>query len=174
MAAITLIGKKTITRTTLLIFYFGIFDLNNQNAFTLIELMVAVAIVGILASIAYPTYQDSVMKSRRADAKGALLGFENAMERYFTVNNTYLGAGGTDGSHADTGAPRIYNTTSPIGGGTAYYNLTISAATASTYTLNAEPTSVQDGDKCGTLTLTHRNEKGVLGAHTGITATDCW
>jgi type IV pilus assembly protein PilE len=157
-----------------LFFNFWIVDMNNQNAFTLIELMVTVAIVGILASIAYPTYQDSVMKSRRADAKGVLLGLANAMERYYTVNNTYLGAGGTDGSHADTGAPRIYSTTSPIGGGAAYYNLTISAATASTYTLNAEPTGVQDSDKCGTLTLTHTNEKGVVGAHTGITATDCW
>ena len=148
--------------------------MNKQKAFTLIELMVTVAIVGILASIAYPTYQDSVMKSRRADAKGALLGFENAMERYFTVNNTYLGAGGTDGSHADTGAPRIYSTTSPVDGGTAYYNLTISAATASTYTLNAAPKvdGPQAGDKCGTLTLTHTGVKGFTG--TGGSTAECW
>ena len=56
----------------------------NTKGFTLIELMIAVAIVGILAGIAYPSYQDSVRKSRRADAQGALLGFANAMERYFT------------------------------------------------------------------------------------------
>lgn len=131
--------------------------MNNQNAFTLIELMVTVAIVGILASIAYPTYQDSVMKSRRADAQGALLVYANTMERYFTVNNTYVGA--------------------PTNSGTTYYDITIStnpAVTASTYTLNAAPKEVQANDKCGTLTLTHRNEKGVVGAHTGITPTDCW
>ena len=119
--------------------------------------MVTVAIVGILASIAIPSYQDSVMKSRREDAKGALLGFANSMERYFTVNNTYVGA--------------------PINAGTAYYDLTVStnpAATINTYTLNATPKGAQAGDKCGTLTLTHRNEKGIVNAHTGISAPDCW
>ena len=52
------------------------------KGFSLIELMIAVAIVGILAGIAYPSYQESVRDSRRADAKGALLGFANSMERF--------------------------------------------------------------------------------------------
>lgn len=123
-----------------------------QLGFTLIELMIVVAIVGILAGIAYPSYQDSVMKSRRADAEGALLGFANAMERYFTVNNTYVGA--------------------PVVAGTDYYNLAISedpAPTASTYTLTATPRAT---DKCGTLTLTQAGVKGFNG--TGVTAADCW
>ncbi|MBT5967504.1 MAG: prepilin-type N-terminal cleavage/methylation domain-containing protein, partial [Gammaproteobacteria bacterium] len=51
------------------------------KGFTIIELMITVAIIGILASIAYPSYQESVYKSRRADGKGALLGLANAMER---------------------------------------------------------------------------------------------
>jgi type IV pilus assembly protein PilE len=127
--------------------------------------------VGILASIAYPNYQDSVRKSRRADAKGALLGFANAMERYFTVNNTYLGAAGTDASPTNTGAPRIYRKISPVNGSTAYYNLTISAATASSYTLNAAPTGY---DKCGTLTLTHTGVKGISDAASGVVVTNCW
>jgi len=143
--------------------------MNKQKAFTLIELMVTVAIVGILASIAYPNYQDSVRKSRRADAKGVLLGLANAMERYFTVNNKYTGAAA---GGADTGAPTIFSATSPVDGGTAYYNLTISAATASTYTLNAAPTGAQVNDKCGTLTLTHTGVKSFTG--TGVTAADCW
>ena len=142
-----------------------------QTGFTLIELMITVAIVGILASIAIPSYQSSVMKSRRADAKGALLGFENAMERYFTVNNSYLGAGAGGG---DTGTPTIFSGTSPVDGGTPYYNLTINAATASTYTLNATPTGAQSNDKCGTLTLTHTGVKGVAGAASGVTVNDCW
>ena len=122
----------------------------SQSGFTLIELMITVAIVGILASIAIPSYQDSVMKSRRADAKGALLGYANTMERHFTVNNTYVGA--------------------PTNPGTDYYDITVStnpAATASTYTLNAAPKGAQVNDKCGTLTLTHT---GVKGAN----AADCW
>ena len=98
----------------------------NTKGFTLIELMITVAIVGILAGIAYPSYQDSVRKSRRADAQGALLGFANAMERYFTVNNSYLGA--------------------PVDGGTPYYNLIISAAASNAYTLQATPINSQAGD----------------------------
>ncbi|MEY3289498.1 MAG: hypothetical protein RLZZ419_1740 [Pseudomonadota bacterium] len=117
--------------------------------------MVTVAIVGILASIAYPSYQDSVMKSRRADAQGALLGYANTMERHFTVNNTYIGA--------------------PTNSGTAYYDITVSAdpaVTASTYTLNAVPTGVQVNDKCGTLTITHTGVKGFTG--TGGSVALCW
>jgi len=139
-----------------------------QNGFTLIELMVTVAIVGILAGIAYPSYQDSVMKSRRADAKGALLGLANAMERHFTARNTYLGAGTIDG---DTGSPTIFSATSPVDGGTPYYNLTINAATASTYTLHAAPTGAQANDKCGTLSLT---QTGVRGISTALAVADCW
>jgi len=117
----------------------------SQSGFTLIELMITVAIVGILASIAYPSYQDSIMKSRRTDAQAALLGFANSMERYFTVNNTYVNA--------------------PVVAGTAYYNLTISAATASSYTLTATPAGAQAADSCGNLTL----------ANTGVkTPANCW
>lgn len=139
-----------------------------QNGFTLIELMVTVAIIGILAGIAYPGYQDSVMKSRRADAEGALLGLANAMERHFTETNSYLGAGTTGG---DTGSPTIFSATSPVDGGTPYYNLTINAATDDSYTLNAAPTGAQANDKCGTLSLT---QTGARGISTALSVTDCW
>lgn len=142
--------------------------MNKQQAFTLIELMVTVAIVGILAGIAYPSYQDNVMKSRRADAKGALLGFANAMERHFTETNSYLGAGTINGN---TGAPTVFSATSPVDGGTPYYKLTINAALASSYTLNAEPINAQANDKCGTLSLT---QTGARGISTDISLTDCW
>ena len=147
-------------------------DLKPQKAFSLIELMIVVAIVGILAGIAYPSYQDSVSKSRRADAKGALLGFANAMERHFTENNSYCGAG-TDNSGTcltATGAPTVFSTTSPVDGGTPSYNLTINAANANSYTLFAAPTGAQANDQCGTLTLTQTGQKGFSGTDTG----DCW
>jgi len=141
----------------------------NTKGFTLLELMITVAIVGILAGIAYPSYQDSVRESRRADAKGALLGFANAMERYFTENNSYLGAGTTNNN---TGAPTIFSATSPVNGATAYYNLTIDEISTTTYTLKATPTGAQSSDKCGTLTL---KQTGVrAGVKDGVTVADCW
>ena len=118
----------------------------NTKGFTLIELMITVAIVGILAGIAYPSYQDSVRKSRRADAQGALLGFANAMERYFTVNNSYLGAGTPNGNSTGAPAPTIFPAVSPVDGGTPYYNLIISAAASNAYTLQASPINSQAGD----------------------------
>lgn len=117
---------------------------NFKSGFTLIELMITMAIIGILASIAYPSYQDSVLKSRRADAKGALLGLANAMERHFTETGSYLGA-----------APGIL----PDDETATYYLLTIEAATRSTYRLQATPTEVQSNDSCGNLELLHTGEK---------------
>jgi type IV pilus assembly protein PilE len=124
-----------------------------SQGFTLIELMITVAIVGILAAIAYPSYQEYVKKSRRVDAEGVLLGLANAMERRFTETNSYVGA------------------TNPAAG--TYYTVTISASTASSYTLSAAPTGAQSTDKCGTLTLTQTGAKGFTAA-TGITLDDCW
>ncbi|MGD7033769.1 type IV pilin protein [Methylotuvimicrobium buryatense] len=139
-----------------------------ERGFTLIELMIAVAVVGILAGIAYPSYQDSIRKSRRADAKGALMGLANAMERHFTETNSYVGAAGTDATPANTGAPRIYS----IPGQTAtFYTITISAAAAATFTVQAVPTGAQNDPRCGTLTLAHTGARGITG--TGSVA-ECW
>lgn len=135
--------------------------MKKTDGFTLIELMIVVAIIGILASIAYPSYVDSVKKSRRSDATGALLGFANAMERRFTETNSYCDSGGTggtntcgDGSTNDTGSPSIYPTQSPVDGGTKYYDLTINAVTASSYTLRAAPIGAQAGDGIVQITQT--------------------
>lgn len=121
----------------------------STKGFTLIELMIVVAIIGIIAAFAYPSYQDSVKSSRRSDAQGALLGLANAMERHYTTNNSYLGAGTTGGN---TGAPTIFADESPIDGSVKYYDLTISEVTATTYKLRATPKNAQAGD--GFLQLT--------------------
>ncbi|UDL04370.1 type IV pilin protein [Marinobacter sp. CA1] len=115
-----------------------------SRGFTLIEIMIVVAIAGILAAVAFPAYQSSVEKGRRSDAQAALTAFGVAMERYYTDNrNSYLGAARNG---ADTGVPDIFATEAPLEGSTKFYDLTIGAATRNSYTLVATPKGAQAGD----------------------------
>lgn len=160
--------------------------MNNKHTtgFTLMELMVVIAIIGILASIAYPSYTDKIQKSRRADATGALVGFAAIMERQMTLTNSYCDGGGADGAAVancgaatnDTGTPTIYATKSPVDGAEAYYNLTINAVTVNPagYTLYATPVGKQANDKCGTLTLTNIGVRGLVNQAAGVTVAECW
>lgn len=118
--------------------------INRSKGFTLVELLIVVVILGILASIAIPAYQDSVMSSKRGAVQSDLMSFANAMERYFTENGTYVGAT----------AAGVYYTQSPTTGGAANYTLSVSSATASTYTLTATATGTMAGDGDFTLTNT--------------------
>jgi type IV pilus assembly protein PilE len=125
-----------------------------KRGFSLLELLVVIVIISILASIAYPSYQFSVKRSRRALAQADLMAFANAMERRFSLMNTYLGAaeGGTSTGSPD---PTVFQPTSPTTGGEVFYDLTIQAATQLTFTLQAAPVGSQAND--GILTL---NEAG--------------
>jgi len=135
--------------------------------FTLIELMVTVAIIALLATIALPSYQEYVLKSRRAGGKDELLEAQKRMERAYTDLNSYASA-----------VPSIQNASGVIGtseGG--YYQVTSASATVSTYTLDSTPQGGQAYDKCKTLTLTETGAKSVAPT-TGIpptfSATECW
>lgn len=115
--------------------------------FTLIELMIVVAILGIIVAIALPSYQNSVTKTRRADAQGVLTSLANTMERFYTTNSTYAGA--TLGS----GATDIFPNQAPLDGPTKYYNLSfVGTPDATSFTLQAAPIGAQTGD--GNLRLT--------------------
>jgi len=123
--------------------------------------MITVAIVGILAAIAIPSYLSTVQQSRRSDATSALAGAAGQMERYFTERGTYATA--TLGSTSTS----VYPSTSQNG----YYNLSLTNLTATSYTLNATPTGYQAGDPCGTYTYTDQGVKGVTGSP-GVS--NCW
>lgn len=111
------------------------------QGFSLVEVMIVLVIIGIIAGVAYPSYQSSVAKSKRSDAQAALVSFSQAMERHFAQNGTYLTA--ITGSAPQ--APDIFSTQVPMDG-TATYNLTVQAVTGSTYTLRATPVGGQVGD----------------------------
>lgn len=143
------------------------------SGFTLIELMIVVVVISILASIAIPSYQETVHRAKRADAQSALMGLANVMERFFTENNTYCGSesGGTVGTCA-AGAPGIFSANVPLDGGATFFNLTISAVTAVSYTLTATRTGSMTGDKCGDFTLTHTGVQGL--ANNTDSVANCW
>lgn len=129
------------------------------RGFTLIELMIVVAVVAILAAIALPSYNDSVRKSRRGQAKADMLEIVQMLERRYTTNRTYLGI---DISSMNQ-SPRQ---------GTARYTLTLNPLTATTYTLTAVPQGGQANDaRCGTLSINQLGAKTITG--TGTVA-DCW
>lgn len=129
------------------------------KGFTLIELMIVVAIIAILGAIAFPSYQDQVRKTRRATAQGDLMELASFMERSFTENNTYVGA-------------VIPFAQSPRSG-TAYYTIAnvIAAGPPSTFTLTATAQGAggQSSDGCGNMTLNQAGAKTHTGAEAG-----CW
>ena len=136
-----------------------------HQGFSLIELLIVLAVVGILAAIAYPSYQESVRKSRRADASGALLELAQFMERTFVENKTYTPGGAN---------PALPYTEAPKDESTKFYDLALTAATATTFTLTATPKNDQAVDSCGKLTYTNTAQKGIADAAVGKTVSDCW
>jgi type IV pilus assembly protein PilE len=130
---------------------------------TLIELMIVVAIIGILAAVAYPSYQDYVRRANRADAQADVLELAQWMERRFTTTNRYAAADGNfTASLPFSQTPRS---------GAARYNLTaVVGGTGQTFTLTATPVGGQVGDACGTMTM---NQLGVTTPTTGG-GRPCW
>lgn len=138
--------------------------LSNLAGFTLIEVMIAAAIIAILAAIAYPSYQDSVRKSRRSDAIAKLNDLQLQQEKWRANHTTYASVSTTTPPAAPDGL--ILPTSD-------YYTFGISNTSATTYTLTATAISTkgqtadkQDGVTCSPLTINQNNDKGATAA--------CW
>ena len=130
------------------------------EGFTLIELMIVVAVLGILASIAYASYQNNVINSRRAAAAACLMESAQFMERYYTTNLKYTGA--TLPVQACATDLAVHYTFSPNG-----------AFTDTTYSVQATPQGQQNtkDTKCKILRLDQKGTKTITG--TG-SVKECW
>jgi type IV pilus assembly protein PilE len=140
-----------------------------QVAFTLIELMVTLAVVGILAAVVYPSFMDQVRKGKRAEGKARLSQSAQLLERYYSDNNSYDVSGVFPTLFGLAAGTTVYSgsnneTTSP-------YTISL-ASTAGSYLLSAVAFGAQVNDtKCGNLGLDNTGVKSISG--TGAVK-DCW
>lgn len=131
----------------------------SMKGFSLLELMIVVAIVAILATMANASYREYVLKSRRAAAATCLQERAHFMERYYTTTLTYLGAP----NPAQCG-PELND----------FYTIAFSGTPAAkTFVLTATPTTRQNDPKCGTLSLNAQGARAASGTASSTPA-DCW
>jgi type IV pilus assembly protein PilE len=128
-----------------------------ELGFTLLELLIALACIALLATIAWPSYQSLILRSQRAQARAALLQAAHWVERAASANGSYPLAADVPTSVLQIDGQR--------------YKMTITS-TAQSYTLSATPLGTQAADACGVLTLNHLGLRNVQGA--SQTAAPCW
>jgi len=136
------------------------------NGFTLIELMITVAIVAVIAVIALPSFRGQILKSHRTDAKVTLSETAQRLERCYTEFNTYL-----YNATSAPGCPR----TADLASQSEYYGFTlVVAASGLTYTLTATATGGQLDDKnCKTFTLKQTGDEASTNA-SNAASNNCW
>ena len=127
-----------------------------SKGFTLLELMITVAVIAILAAVAYPSYSEYVAKSRRATTAGLLLQSQQWMERFYTEKGLYSGA-------------------QNLGSGNDQYLITHDLADhAFLLTATRREGSSMAGDACGNFSLAHTGVKAISQAAPDLTVQQCW
>lgn len=139
--------------------------------FTLIELIIVMAIIGILAAFAYPAYQTQVMKTRRGDAKATLTALAQAMEESYTNSMDYSAA--TLGSTASN----IFPDKAPLDSSTKFYTLSIDDEKTTSRFFVIWATAISPGpqanDSCPKLWIDSTGKKGARDASDSA-ITHCW
>jgi len=140
--------------------------LQKHRGFTLIELMIVVAIVGILSAIVYPSYQEYVRRAARAEARANILDMAQNQERWFTNDGTYLAI-----ADAPATAQAGFKNFSGNDVDSRKYDIKVEVpAGGATYTITATPSNGFSDPRCERLTLT---SAGLKGSTAGDVAT-CW
>lgn len=143
---------------------------HNTNGFSLIELVVAVVIVGILAGFAFPSYTESMHAGRRSDAMTSLLQIQLLQEKWRTNHTSYTST--LVGSNCNTlTATGLCWPNSESSQG--FYTISVVSSDASTYSIKAAPKTgtAQEGDRCGSFYI---NQDGPDYATSGAANSDCW
>ena len=131
-----------------------------SQGFTLIEVMITVAIIGILAAIALPSYRDYIIRGRIPEATSQLAALQVRMEQWFQDSRSYQVTGGN-----------CYIGASPTSSST-YFNLTCATSSATTYTITATGTGAMNGF---VYTVNQSGNKATTGVPSGWTTSNtCW
>lgn len=127
-----------------------------EAGFTLIELMIAVVVIGILSAVALPAYNGYVVKGKRSQAKATMLSLSQMEERYYTNNYTYYPVTTAPPAAEPLGWSNFAGTNIA----TRTYDISVAVAASSVYAITATPSNGFTDAQCGTLTLDNTGAKG--------------